>query len=180
MIRVVSIVAFSSLLGACQSAPQPVHDLTRLASIQSIYVDDLGKEKDADLIEGSKAVREEIMSAVARSERFALVQSPEQADAVLTGLAGFEKWYHGMEGFYGLEGDLDSHYLGVGQFRLVDTKTNRTIWTHKYQPGLLRPTQSVVERVAEQVVDKLLNDAKHVDNSSDRIAPSSLHLDQTA
>lgn len=70
-----------------------------------------------------------------------------------------------MEGFYGLEGDLDTHYLGVGHFRLVESKTNQTIWTHEYERGFLKPTQSITSRVAEQVVGKLLRDTARADGS---------------
>jgi hypothetical protein len=159
MIRLISILTLCGLLGACQSAPPPVQDLARLASVNTIYVDDLGKEEGANLIEESAHVRESISAGLAKSGRFAVVQSPQEADAVLAGLAGLEKWYHGMEGFYGLEGDLDTSYLGVGRFRLVDAKTNQTIWTHEYRRGFLKPTQSVTSRVANQVVEKLLSDA---------------------
>lgn len=101
MIRAASILGLCSLLAACHStpgiSPQAVQDPTRLASIKSIYIEDLGKEKDADLIEGSSLVREQITTELARSGRFSVVQSPQEADAVLAGLAGFEKWYHGVE-----------------------------------------------------------------------------------
>lgn len=159
MIRLIPIVALSVLFTSCQSTPQPIHDLTRLASVKTIYIDDLGREEGANLIENSNHVREEISTGLTQSGRFSVVQSPQEADAVLTGLAGLEKWYHGMEGFYGLEGDLDTSHLGVGRFRLVDTKTNQTIWTHDYKRGLLKPTQSVTSRVANQVVETLLFDA---------------------
>ncbi len=169
MNRMVSIVTLCGLLVACQGAksvsPEPVHDLSRLASVKSIYIEDLGKEEGADLIEGSSLVRDDISAGLARSERFSVVQSPQEADAVLAGLAGFEKWYHGMEGFYGLEGDLDTHFLGVGNFRLVESKTNQTIWTHKYERGFLKPTQSITSRVAEQMVGKLLHDTAFADSS---------------
>lgn len=169
MIRLVSMLTLCALLAACQSTPgvppPDVHDFARLASVKSIYIEDLGHEKDADLIEGSNIVRDEINAGLAKSGRFSIVQSPEQADAVLAGLAGFEKWYHGMEGFYGLEGDLDTHYLGVGHFRLVDSKTKQMIWTHEYEKGFLNPKQSVTERVAEQVVEKLLHATARADSA---------------
>ena len=168
MIRVIAILTLCSLLAACQSTPgvptQAVQDLPRLASVKSIYIEDLGNEPDADLIEGSSIVRDEIKEGLARSGRFSVVQSPQEADAVLSGLAGFEKWYHGMEGFYGLEGDLDTHFLGVGHFRLVESKTKQTIWTHEYERGFLKPTQSITSRVAEQMVDKLLHDTARADS----------------
>ncbi|MBH0201366.1 MAG: hypothetical protein HP496_03440 [Nitrospira sp.] len=98
-----------------------------------------------------------------KSGRFSVVQDPQQADAILTGLVGVERWYHGLEGYYGMEGDLDDHELGVGNVRLVDSRTKQPIWRHKYQPGLLSPTQSVAERVADQVVEKLLHDASQTE-----------------
>ena len=159
MIRLISILTLCGLLGACQSVSPPILDLPRLATVKNIYIDDLGKEEGAKLIEESAHVQAAISAGLAKSGRFAVVQSPQEADAVLAGLAGLEKWYHGMEGFYGLEGDLDTSYLGVGRFRLVDAKTNQTIWTHNYERGLLRPTQSVTSRVANQVVEKLVSDA---------------------
>lgn len=178
MIIAVFIMALWAPLAACQStpgvSPPAVQDLARLVSVKSIYIEDLGKEEDADLIEGSSIVRNEISTELARSGRFSVVQSPEEADAVLAGLAGYEKWYHGMEGFFGFEGDLDSHYLGVGHFRLVESNTKQTIWTHEYKRGFLNPTQSVAERVASQVVDKLLKDATRVDSSPDQTSPPSL------
>lgn len=62
MIRAACILGLCSLLPACHStpgiSPQAVQDPTRLASIKSIYIEDLGKEKDADLIDGSSLVRE--------------------------------------------------------------------------------------------------------------------------
>jgi TolB-like protein len=169
MIRAISIFMLCGLLASCQSTPgvvpPVVHDLNRLASVKSIYIEDLGKEKDADLIEGSGIVREEIRTRLAQSGRFSVVQSPQEADAILEGLAGFEKWYHGMEGFYGLEGDLDTHYLGVGHFRLLDSRSKQIIWTHEYQRGLFKLHQTVTSRVAEQTVDKLLRDATRADSS---------------
>ena len=169
MIIAVLIMTLWALLPACQTtpgvSPQAVQDLPRLASVKSIYIEDLGKEKDADLIEGSSLVRDKISTELARSGRFSVVQSPQEADAVLNGLAGFEKWYHGMEGFLGFEGDLDTHYLGVGHFRLVESNTKETIWTHEYEKGLLKPNQSISSRVAEQMVDKLLRDTARANSS---------------
>ncbi|MDH4303512.1 MAG: hypothetical protein OEV53_05570 [Nitrospira sp.] len=135
--------------------------------MKSIYIDDLGKEEGANLIEGSAKVREEIRTGLAKSGRFSIVQSPQEADAILSGLAGIEKWYHGMEGFYGLEGDLDTHYLGVGHFRLVESNSKQTIWIHEYERGFFKPHQSVTSRVAEQTVNKLLQDVSQSDGKHD-------------
>ncbi len=166
--KTVTILIVSCLLAACQSfapaSPESVVDRTRLASVKSIYIDDLGREEGASLIEGSAEVREMIRAGLAKSGRFSIVQSPQEADAILSGLAGIEKWYHGMEGFYGLEGDLDTHHLGLGRLRLVDSGTKQPIWTHEYKRGLLKLHQGVAERVGEQVVERLLQDVSQVDS----------------
>ena len=163
------MVTFCSLLLGCQvlkgSHPEPVRDLRALSSVQSIYVTELREDDTSNLIERSNLVREMIQEGLARSGRLTVVQDPSQADAVLDGLAGVERWYHGMEGYYGMEGDLDSHELGVGKFRLVDSKTKHTIWTHEYETGFLSPKQSVAERVGEQVVERLLQDMSQTESS---------------
>ncbi len=78
----------------------------------------------------------------------------EQADAALTGVVGFQRWYFGMESFYG---SLNTQYAGIGMVRLLDSKTKRPIWTHEYETGFFQPTQPVVDRVADQIADKLLS-----------------------
>lgn len=161
--KLASVTALCGLIFGCQvvksSHPEPVRNLNALASIHSIFISDLREEDSSHLIERSNLIREAIQEGLTRSGRFTVVQDPAQADAVLDGLAGVERWYHGMEGYYGMEGDLDSHELGVGTLRLIDSKTKQTIWTHEYETGFLSPKQSVAERVGEQVVEKLLQDA---------------------
>lgn len=166
--KTVSTLALCCLLAACQSpvgvSPKGVQDSTRLASVKSIYIEDLGKAEGANLIEKSDMVKERIGAALAQSGRFSIATTPQQADAILSGIAGIEQWYHGMEGFYGLEGDLDTHYLGVGHVQLIDSKTKQIIWTHEYERGLFKLHQTVENRVAEQVADKLLRDATPTGN----------------
>lgn len=156
-------------LAACQGLqerqPTPSVDAQVLGTVQSIYLEDLGNGDDANLIEEISSVRELIRSGLAKSGRFSIVQDPQQADAVLTGLVGVEPWYHGMEGYYGMEGDLDDHEVGVGKLRLLDSKTKQTIWTHEYEGGFLNPDQSVAERVANQIVERLVKDASRTDTT---------------
>lgn len=170
--RTATILTLSCLLAACQgmtnATPESVHDRARLASVKSIYVEDLGKGEGSNLIGHSDLVREKIVTDLSKSGRFSIVQSPEQADAILTGLAGIEQWYHGMEGFYGLEGDLDTHHLGVGRLRLADPSTKEPIWTYEYKGGLLKLQQSVLERVGEQVVERLLQAASQAESGHPR------------
>lgn len=175
--RTISIVSLCCVLVACQSFkeqhPESLLNAHTLASVRSIYIEDLGHEEDADLIEKTGSVREKISTGLAQSKRFSVVQDLQQADSILTGLVGVERWYHGMEGYYGMEGDLDDHELGIGKVRLLDSKTKQPIWMHKYEPGLLSPTQSVTERVADQIVDKLLHDAARADSKEIQQQPSS-------
>lgn len=163
--RTLSAASLCCLLLGCQGLQEgpsePLGNIQSLTAVQSIYIEDLGHDEGAELVEETGSVRERISTGLVKSGRFSVVQDPQQADAILTGLVGIERWYHGLEGYYGMEGDLDDHELGIGNVRLVDSRTKQPIWTHKYQPGLLTPTQSVAERVADQVVDKLLHDASH-------------------
>jgi len=165
--RYTSILFLCCWLAACQSLqahpPHSTLDGPALASVRSIYLDDFGREEGADLLEKSGVVRDHISKGLANSGRFSVVQDLEQADAILTGLAGVELWYHGMEGYYGMEGDMDNHELGVGTLRLLDAKTKQPIWTHEYETGLLSPKQSVAERVADQVVNTLVQDTLRAD-----------------
>jgi hypothetical protein len=167
MSRLASMTALCSLLLGCQalksSHPEPVRDLRAVSSVHTIYIAELREDDTSNLIERSDVVREAIREGLAQSGRFAITQDLSQADAVLTGLAGVERWYHGMEGYYGMEGDLDTHELGIGKLRLEDAKTKKVIWTHEYETGFLNPKQSVAERVAEQVTEKLVSDASHLD-----------------
>jgi hypothetical protein len=87
-----------------------------------------------------------------KSERFNVVEAPEHADAILTGSVGVEKHLDMDEG--------TTRYRGLGLLRLVDTKTQKTIWAHEYQRGLVLG-ESVSTRVADQMADKLLEDAGH-------------------
>ena len=165
--RYTSILTLCCWLTACQSLqnhpPHSTLDGPALVSVRSIYLDRLGHDEDADLIEKSELVRNHISTGLANSGRFSVVQDPEQADVVLTGIAGVELWYHGMESYHGMEGDMDSHELGIGKLRLLDAKTKQPIWTHEYETGFLSPKQSVAQRVADQVVKKLIQDTLRAD-----------------
>jgi hypothetical protein len=101
LVRLTSVATGCCLLMGCHvlpgSHPEPVRNLSALTSIHSIYVTELRENDSSNLIEGSIRVRETIQAELARSERFTVVQDPAQADAVLGGLAGVERWYHGME-----------------------------------------------------------------------------------
>jgi TolB-like protein len=168
MIRGLSILALCCVLAACHRTfgvpTESVQEPAALASVKTIYVEDLSHGEDPLLVEGSDLVKEKILARLSQSKRFSVVDAPDKADATLTGVAGFQRWYFGMESFYGLEGSLNTQYSGVGMVRLLDSKTKEPIWTHEYETGLFHPTQSVADRVANQVADKLLRDATPAGN----------------
>lgn len=134
-----------SLLFGCATPSERLSiapDQRSLASIKSIYLGDFGGGEGADL------VREKLRVRLLNSGRFEVVESPNRADAVLTGSAGVERYIH--QGTTG--------YRGTGLLRLVDTKTRKTIWAHEYQRGFMFGG-SVSTRVANQMADQLLKDA---------------------
>jgi hypothetical protein len=175
--RGLSILTLCCLLVACHRTfgvpTEIVRDFDALALIKTIYIDDLSHGEDPNLVEGSDLVKEKIAAKLSQSGRFTIVTAPEKADAALTGVAGFQRWYFGMESFYGLEGSLNTQYAGIGMVRLLHSKTEQPIWTHEYEAGLFHPTQSVADRVADQIVEKLLHDAIHADTNRVNTPPSS-------
>lgn len=163
MFGMLALAACLSLLAACHRTfgiPRDVvRDLPTLASVRTIYIEDLTHGEDPHLVEGSDLAKEKIRQKLTQSGRFIVVDRPDQADALLTGVAGFQRWYFGMESFFGLEGSLNTQYAGIGMVRLLDAKTKRPIWTHEYETGFFHPTQPVVDRVAIQITEKLLADS---------------------
>lgn len=163
MLRAIAVLALCCSLSGCHRTfgvpTDIVQDLPALASVRSVYIADLTHGEDPYLVEGSDQVRERIRARLVQSGRFSVVDTLEEADAALTGVAGFQRWYFGMESFYGLEGSLNTQYAGIGMVRLLDSKTKQLIWAHEYETGFFHPTQPVVDRVADQVVEKLLSDA---------------------
>ena len=132
-------------------APE-IEEYPALAKIKRIYIANLGNE------EGSGLVREKIRLRLAKSARMSVVENPDQADAILTGVAGVDRRYQGSSG------DLQTRYTGFGVLRLVDVKTSETIWAFEYKRGWVGPNTSVSSRVADQTVDKLLKDTANADN----------------
>lgn len=132
---------------ACGGARQPhlefAPDHAALASVRTIYLGDFGSTEGADL------VREKIRLRLLNSQRFAVVETSEKADAVLAGSVGIDRST--------TNGTTD--YAGIGLLRLVDQRTQKTIWAHEYTRGYML-SGSVSTRVANQMVDQLLADAK--------------------
>ena len=117
-------------------------DRGALSSVRTIFLGDFGTT------EGSDIVREKIRILLLNSGRFALVDSADMADAILTGAAGIDRGTH--------EGT--TVYAGIGLLRLVETRSQRIIWSHEYKRGFMFGG-SVSTRIAKQMVDQLLKDA---------------------
>lgn len=148
MIRIIftilHLTALTLLVGCASSTHRLAFapDQRALAGIRSIYLSDFGGGDGADL------VREKLRVRLFNSGRFEVVEIPDRAGAVLAGSAGVVKRLD--------EGTTD--YSGTGLLRLVDTKTQKTIWAHEYQRGFMFGG-SVSTRVANQMADQLLKDA---------------------
>jgi hypothetical protein len=131
-----------------------------LASIKKIYLGDFGNANGSDLI------REKVRIALSESTRFEVVENPKSADAVLTGVASVEKRYSesvNTDNQGKVQGTGDTTYFGQGVLRVVDIKKEKTVWNFEYQRGFFFG-ESVSSNVSNQLVDKLLEDAKIVDN----------------
>lgn len=141
------ILSIVMLCSACASGGHNVVPLApdaanRLAAVKFIYIDVLGSDDGAGL------VREKIRARLAVCVAVKVVETREKADAVLTGTAGVETSQS--------RGTTD--YAGYGILRLVEVKTDETIWSYEYKRGFML-AGSVSSRVANQVVDHLLKDA---------------------
>jgi len=168
-----TIIALCSLVGCASqdriwssapqtSVPQTIEEYPALANIKKIYIASLGNE------EGAGVVRENIRLRLAKSTRISVVETPDKADAVLTGVAGVERRYSGSGG------NLRTRYAGIGVLRLIDVKTSETVWTFEYRSGWggssvlnqFASVSSVSSGVADQTVDKLLKDATYADSKN--------------
>ncbi len=141
------------------STPEPVEEFPALVNIKKIFITDLGNQEYAGV------VREKIRLRLMKSIRFSVVEVPENADAILTGVAGVESSIHGSKG------DINTRIAGIGILRLIDVKTKESIWTFEYERGFMLGG-SVSSRVADQTVDKLLEDTTRADSRKLNEQPS--------
>lgn len=115
-----------------------------LVNVRKIFLGDFGN------LEASDLVLEKVRARLSSSTHFEVVERPEVADAVMMGAAGVEKRFSQGK----------SSYAGLGVLRLKDIKTDKTIWNFEYQRGFVMPGESASSRVANQIVDHLLDDAE--------------------
>ncbi len=147
---------FSFLIGVAFG-----QDNAKLVKVKTIYIGDLGRE------EGSDLVREKIRVRLMKSGRFAVVETPKAADAVLTGVAGVERRYNSSintDSSGNVYGGGGTSYAGIGVLRLVHFKSEETIWVFEYKRGFSFGSAS--SRVANKCVEKLLKDANAAEKYS--------------
>lgn len=135
---------------------------SKLANIKRIYIGELGRE------EGSDLVREKLRVALMKSARFSVVERPEVADAVLTGVAGVERRYGSSISTNPATGTTSggggTSFAGLAVLRLVEIRSEETIWFFEYKRGFSLGSAS--SRVARKTVEKLLKDAKTADRQN--------------
>ncbi|HYH86663.1 MAG TPA: hypothetical protein VEX60_14515 [Pyrinomonadaceae bacterium] len=135
----------------------------KLASVTKIYLGELGKGEGADL------VREKIRLRLMKSKRFIVVETEEDADAILTGAVGISSNQVSSVSTNPATGQVTGGgatvYEGSGVVRLIDPKTKETIWIYEYKRGFFRP-RSASGDVAGKIVSSLLKDTKKVEEKS--------------
>jgi hypothetical protein len=162
-------------------------DIPTLKTIKKIYIAELGKQPESDLI------REKIRMRLAKSKRFIVVDKPEEADAMLTGVAGLEvtdallvggwgsvSWgrspyydpiygpvygpgYGGRTTSIGVYSGNDKVQSGSGVFRLIESKSQDNIWDYEVKAS--SSSSSATSAVADKAVKQLLKDARKADGT---------------
>ncbi len=132
----------------------------RLKNIKKIFVSDLGDQAGSDLI------KEKIKIRLVKSGRFSVVESSEDADAILTGVAGVEisqRGYIASNGSCGVFGGSRTHRAGVGVLKLLTPSSNEIIWYFEYERGFKFGRATAYDHVADKTVKQLMKDAKTAD-----------------
>jgi hypothetical protein len=153
------LTSLTAVLVGCTSNPSAPAgaseaEFPKLAGVKRVCIGNLGNE------DGSALLREKLRLELSKSPRFTVVGSLELADAVLIGTAAAERRYPADEG------NLETHFAGVGIFRLVELQTQETVWTFEYKRGVVAPGNSPSSRVAGQVVERLLRDTAAADSNA--------------
>lgn len=116
----------------------------RLADVKKIFVGMLGDAK------GSELVRQNIMNALIESKVVIVVDSPEEADATLTGIGQAHSYLPGGTNF------------ARAVIRLIG-KNKQVLWAGEGKPGLFCPrltAYSVSSSAANKVVKSLIQAIK--------------------
>jgi hypothetical protein len=126
---------------------------SKLRDVKKIYVGELGRSDDADII------REKIKLRLTKSNQFTVVNREQDADAILTGTVVISQQVSGNFP------DIDTKNKGVAVFYLRDPETDEDIWTYEFKPNffnvviLTDKATRGYNQVANRTVDKMLKDA---------------------
>lgn len=152
------------LLLGCKSTgttapPPPVNPADpRLAKVHAVFLGDFGGQ------EGSALVREKIRASLAQWGRFRPVESATAAEAVLTGVAGFEVNPIPVQGENGYVSGGGEDYRGLALLRIVESASGETLWRFEYR----RHTggdSSASSRVAIQFTEDLKRAVAAIDST---------------
>ena len=122
----------------------------RLSDVKKIFVGSFGNAEGADLI------REKIIVRLVKSGKLTIVESPEDADASLTGVAETSKGvrYSASSGPYGGTAAGGTTYNASLVVRLVG-KSRQILWGDEATPRFLG-SRSVSSNVADKMVKELI------------------------
>lgn len=171
LVSIVVLICMTTSAG--QNTSGTPADNRKLINVEKIYLD-LHKLSESEKNEDTDKIREKIRQRLIKSKRFIVVDSLEQADAILSGTIGLYKHDLGPESV-DTQGvirtrspkssiyDSDDIYLGYGDVKLVDSKTREMIWSYEYKPAIFG---NPLDSVAKNVVNHLLDDAKKIGKKS--------------
>ena len=131
-------------------------DKSLLNNVKTIYVDDLGRQSKSDLI------REKLIAYFNKTTRFKIVNTPAEADAVLTGTASVETAGKGRiinpaTGKAASNKEISRY--GTASLKLVDTKTKKVSWTFEFRGTGKDSANNPNGKIAFQTVKRLIEDA---------------------
>ena len=111
-----------------------------------------------------------------KSDRFSVVETPEEADAILVGAAGVSSRHVSSVSTNPVTGQVSGSggtvYDGSAVVRLVDPQGKETIWIYEYKRGFFRP-RSASGDIAGKIIDHLTKDAKKVSETPQNPKPKS-------
>jgi hypothetical protein len=137
-------------LGAQEGAP-------RLQDVRKIYVDAFGTG------DGAEVIRSKIISRLVKAGRFEVVQSANQADAVLTGASQLSKTAHYSANANGQYANASggTRYHATAGVQLV-TKDQKILWADDTSNGAFSrsASSSLADRIVKDLLKAISKEAK--------------------
>jgi hypothetical protein len=144
------VLIFCGLIGAQEGAP-------RLQDVRRIYVDSFGTGDGADVI------RSKIITRLVKAGRFDVVQSADQADAVLTGASQVSKTAHYSANANGQYANASggTRYHATAGVQLV-SKDQKILWADDTSNGAFSrsASSSLADRIVKDLVKAISKEAK--------------------